>query len=188
MFTLVRTTAPAETPISLTEVKQHLRVEHNDDNSLLEALIAVATTHFDGWDGILSRALVTQTWQVAWSRFMPDGRFWLPLQPVQEIKAISYWDIAGAEQAVTPADYSLQTSVRGTEIVRRAGFAWPAVSRRVDAVRVSFVAGYGAAKDVPAAIKQAMKLHVQANYDDVDQDQFRQRIEDLVRPYRPVRV
>ena len=58
----IRTVAPSETPVTLADAKAHLRVDHGDEDTLIGALVSAATEYLDGWDGILGRCLVTQTW------------------------------------------------------------------------------------------------------------------------------
>lgn len=58
----IRTVPPAETPVTLAEAKAHLRVDFDEDDALIGAILNAATEYLDGWDGILSRCLVTQTW------------------------------------------------------------------------------------------------------------------------------
>jgi hypothetical protein len=53
-------TAPAVEPLSLTEAKAFLRVEHNDDDELIAALAAGSRIHVETQT---RRALITQRWR-----------------------------------------------------------------------------------------------------------------------------
>ncbi len=70
-------TPPSADPVSLAETKTHLRVAHGEDDAYIGLLISAATQYLDGYDGILRRALVTQTWETDADR--------LPLAPVQSV-------------------------------------------------------------------------------------------------------
>jgi len=160
MLAPVRVMPPAETPVSLDEVKAHLKVEHTDDDTYLRALIQVVTDHLDGYSGILGRALVTQTWRMDLRRFPGDRELRLPLLPVQAISAINYWDALNADQTLATSAYSLHINSFGPVILFSGGALWPGLYNRADAVRVTFVAGYGDAAAVPAPIKHAMLLMI----------------------------
>lgn len=160
MLAPVRVTPPAATPVSVAEAKAHLRVDHSDDDALIEALVQAATDHLDGWSGILGRALVTQTWRVDLSRFPRCDVLRLPLSPIQSISSIAYWDALNTDQTFAAQNYSLHADARGALIALASSASWPGLYTRADAVRVTFVAGYGAPADVPAPIKQAILLSV----------------------------
>lgn len=173
---LVRVTPPAVTPVSLVEAKAHLRVDHSDDDALITALIEAATGHLDGWTGILGRALINQTWRVdvpAWGYPLR-----LPLGPVQSVTSVAYWDVNNTDAVFAAERYSLHTDALGAAIHLNSGSSWPSVYSRQDAIRVTFVAGYGlAAADVPAPIRQAILLlvgHWYANREAVVSGNFEQ--------------
>ena len=60
-------TAATEPILTLEEAKLHLRVDHDDDDDLIEALVAAVTARLDGRDGILGRCLRAQTWELVLS-------------------------------------------------------------------------------------------------------------------------
>lgn len=160
MLSPVRVSPPAETPVSLAEAKAHLRVTSSDDDALIGALIQAATDWLDGWCGILGRALVTQTWRVDLCAFPACRWLRLPLGPVQSITSVVYSDAADDEQTLDAASYSLHVEASGPVILFSRDAVWPSTYRRPDAVRVTLVAGYGDAADVPAPIKTAILLMV----------------------------
>lgn len=153
-------TAPAETPVTLAEACAHLRVAEGDDDATVNALIAAATAHLDGYAGILGRCLVTQTWAMTMDTLPRDG-FRLPLVPVASVASITYVDADGVSQTLA-AD---QRALSGDRVVPAYGVTWPTPRAQTDAVTVTFIAGYGAAADVPAAIRQALLLLVGHWYD-----------------------
>lgn len=138
MLVLTRITAPAATPVPLAVAKAHLRVDHDDDDELIESLIATATELLDGWNGILGRALVTQTWRADIERFPLCRYLKLPLPPIQSVTSIKYFDTANAEQTFAGAGYSLLNGA----VVLANGVSFPAAYDRGDAVRITFVAGW----------------------------------------------
>jgi len=157
MLAPVRTAAPAETPVSLTEVKAHCRVDGNDSDSVLTVLLSAAVDHLDGWTGILGRCLVTQTWRQDFGSF---ACLRLPLGPVASISALTYFDAANnAQQTLSTDVYELRTDARGPYVGLKPNQSWPGLYSRPDAVSVTFVAGT-AASAVPASIKAAILLLV----------------------------
>ncbi|MER5171593.1 head-tail connector protein [Thioclava kandeliae] len=76
--------APTEQPVTLADAKLHCRVDHDDEDSLINGLIAAAAAHLDGWGGVLGRAIMTQTWRV---RIPCAGVHRLPMPDVTEARA-----------------------------------------------------------------------------------------------------
>lgn len=163
-MTLKLIEAPAVEPVSLAEAKLHLRVDIDDDDTLIEALIVAAREHAEHLTG---RALITQTWRRVLPGFpCSGGAIELGMPPVGAIEQITYVDTDGALQTLADTLYALDgTTVRGS-VYSVDGAAWPATSRVLpDAVKVQFVAGYGAAgTDVPSAIRQWLLLNIGAGY------------------------
>jgi uncharacterized phiE125 gp8 family phage protein len=162
MHAPVLVTPPAEQPVSLAEAKAHLRVTSNDDDVLIGSLIKAATAKLDGYSGILGRALVTQTWAVDLDRF--GDRLRLPLRPVQSVATVQYYDTAGVQQTLAGAGYALLADAIGSYVALAPNAVWPGTYGRSDAVRVTFVAGYGNAAAVPEPIRVAILLAVQHLY------------------------
>lgn len=161
MLAPVRTVAPdAGDPIvTWDQAEKHLRLDGDtSEQAMVEALVAAATQHLDGWSGILGRALVTQTWRQDFDGFRYCLR--LPLAPVQSIETVTYYDGDNAQQTLGSDVYELRTDELGPYVGLKPDQSWPGVYGRIDAVSVTFVAGYGAASAVPQAIKQAILLMV----------------------------
>ena len=159
---LVLVTPPASSPISLTEAKSHLRVDHSDEDTHIQLLIDAATTYLDGWTGILGRCLVAQTWDLYLDEF-PGGSIQIPLAPLISVSSVTYTDTNGATQTVDSDDYTVDTYTPPGWVVPDSTFTWPSTLDAVNAVKVRFVAGYSGG--VPAAIKAAMLLMVADLYE-----------------------
>lgn len=151
-------TPPSAEPVSLSEAKLHLRVENNLEDAFIGSLITAARQMAEHYTG---RVFVNQTIQTATDEF--SDPIVLPVSPVIAIVSVKYIDANGAEQTISSGNYVLHKDDQSPYIRPAYGTAWPSVRGQDDAVRISYTAGYGAAADVPAAIKQYILLHV-ANY------------------------
>jgi len=159
---LQQITPPAETPVTLAEVKAHLRVLNTSSDDYITSLILAATQYLEGRHGILGRSLVTQTWQTRLDRFpwRSGARIELPLPPLQSVAWVKYVDLNGTETTLAPELYQVDAQHMVGRIRPAYGTQWPATLDDEGAVRIQFVAGYGAPAAVPETIKQAIKLLV----------------------------
>lgn len=157
---LNRTSAPAETPISLAEAKAHCRVLHAHDDETFTALIAAATAHLDARHGVLGRCLVSQSWEYRIDAFPCDGIIALPFPPLVSVESVTYIDEDGASQTLATSQYVVDTGTYHGFVRRAYDVTWPGTRCEAHAVRVRFTAGYGAASAVPQPIKQAMLLMI----------------------------
>lgn len=146
--------------LSLEDAKHHLRVTWDDENARIEALIQAATAYLDGRDGILGRALMTQTWEYTVDAFPVCDAIELPLPPVQSITSITYRDVNGNPATFSASDYSLSDDKQWRpRILLAAGASWPGTDGEPEAVTIRAVHGYGdALESVPMPIRQAMLL------------------------------
>src|SRR5262245_51855772 len=162
---LVRLVAPATTPLSLDEVKAHLRVDGTDQDAVIRHYIEAATSYADGEWGYLGRALVTQTWRLTIDTF-PCAEIKIPLPPLQSITSVSYFDSAGSFQTlVEDTDYFVDDQSEPGWITPMT--SWPTTLDAINSVQIEFVAGYAGTssppsltENIPAAIKQGMLLAI----------------------------
>jgi len=143
------------------EVKAHLRVDHADEDSLIDLFIAAVTDHLDGFAGIIGQALIAQQWALHLPCFPGrSGAIQIPLRPLITIDAITYLDLDGVMQTLDPALYVARAGKLA--IVEPAyGQGW--VSTRADrrAVSITFTAGFGqTAAAVPPAYRSAGLLMI----------------------------
>lgn len=153
-----RTAAPAMEPLTLADVKAHCRVDSTDDDTLLSALLSAAVDHVDA-DGVLGRAMITQSW-AQWVPPSP-GRVRLSMGPFQSLTAVNYYDSAGVLQAADVADFDVRKAGDFVTVGPKDGATWPGTQTRADAIKITYVAGFGdAASDVPQGIRHAMFMLV----------------------------
>jgi uncharacterized phiE125 gp8 family phage protein len=162
MYRPVLVAAPATTPVTLQEVKQHLRLVagaeiYTTEDGILTIYLDAATAHLDGYSGILGRCLVTQTWRQDFDGFAKCLR--LPLLAAT-IVSIKYRNSDGTLATISSDDYALKSDEIGSYVRFDDGYSFPSDLAQSQAVLIEFTAGYGAASAVPASIKQAILLLV----------------------------
>lgn len=157
---LILVTDAAREPIGLEETKNHLRVDHDDDDSYIEPLIAPARK----WVEIfLGRALITQTWDLFLERFPKNSRTQIniPWPKLQSITDIKYQDILDVEQTWSNALYTVDTNREIGRVIPIVDEVYPDTFGHIHDVVIRFVAGYGLnEEDVPRAIIQSMLLTI----------------------------
>lgn len=183
----VCTVEPTELAVSVAELKTRTRVNWAEDDPTIEALLKAAIGYLER---ILGLAFVEQTWVQKFDGF--DDELRLPRAPLAAagITSITYYDSDNAEQTLGAALYAAHTDTAGAFVVPTSGSTWPGTYDRLDAVTVTYKAGYGAASAVPAAIKQAIMLLAADWYDkreatvDATFNELTFGVRALISPYR----
>jgi uncharacterized phiE125 gp8 family phage protein len=156
MTSLALVTAPTIEPVTLAEAKLHLRVDHGDEDALIESLVTSARTHVEH---VTSRAFINQTWRLSLDAFPAEIR--LPRPPLSSVTSLQYLDGNGTLQTLSASSYTVDSDAEPGRVVEAYATTWPSVRNDIRAVRVTYVAGYGAtAATVPQPIKQAILLLV----------------------------
>jgi uncharacterized phiE125 gp8 family phage protein len=60
--------------VTRDEAKAHCRIDHDEEDALIDLYIAAAVAHLDGWKGVLGRCIMTQEWRqeyTDWGSFRP---------------------------------------------------------------------------------------------------------------------
>lgn len=169
-------TPPAAEPVSLAEAKLHLRVDFDEDDALIQALISAAR---QAAEMLTQRQLVTARWRMVLDSFpgcglmgVPAGQsFTLPghailltKSPVTSVVEIRYLDMAGIWQVMPAANYTVDNACEPGRITPVFGEIWPIALPQIGAVSVIFDAGYGSAADVPEGLKSWIKLRLGSLY------------------------
>lgn len=148
--------SPAESlPVSLAELKAHLRIDTTDfDAELTLALnAAINDVEEETW-----RALITQEWRLSLPRF-PSEVIVLPKGRLQSVDTISYLDVDGVETEIDEDDYVAATDSDPGMVFPAYYKSWPVCREQPDSVKIEFTCGYGDdPENVPAAIRQAILI------------------------------
>jgi uncharacterized phiE125 gp8 family phage protein len=148
-------TPPAAEPLTLADAKAFLRVEHDDDDDVITALIAGARIHVEAQT---RRALMTQSWRLVRDAWPPGGRLAVTPAPLQEITAARVYDSEGTPQAIDLEAFVADTA-SAPGIIAFAPWSLPAPGRLVAGIELDVDVGYGdAAADVPEPLRQAIRL------------------------------
>lgn len=148
---------PTEEPISTDEAREHLRISHTSENSLIDAYINVARLFAEAFT---KRQFVTATWLLKLDRF-PTREIRVPLPPLSSVTSVAYTDENGDAQTWSSALYQTDLSSEPGRIKPIEGETFPSTQLDTYAtVTVTFVAGYGDASAVPPNFKHAIKLGV----------------------------
>lgn len=160
------TSGPATEPLTLAEAKLHLRVETTEDDTLITSIIKAARVAIENY---LDQKLVTQTVAEYFDTFPLSGALGLSFWPVASITSITYTDTDGATQTWAGANYDVDLYGqfgRGPARIYPAYLQnFPLTREEMNAVAITYVAGYGAAADVPDLIKAAMRLLIAEMYE-----------------------
>lgn len=150
-----QTAKPAQLPVTLSDVKAHLRYDDTDQDRLILSLIDAAREKIEIET---QRALITQEWTHTYDSW--PCVFDRLRAPLQSVTSIEYIDIAGAPQTVPAIDYVVETEGLG-RVSPAYSKSWPDYRKVPGGIRITYKAGYGdTSEDVPSDIKAALKLIV----------------------------
>lgn len=177
----VRTTPPAVEPVSLSDVKAHLRIDHAADDALLTTMIGEAREEIEQASGM---AMISQGWRLTVDRW-PVGRdeWWdgvregsirelygpdsatrlkLPVYPLISVTGVTVYDTAGNATSVNVAStFDVDTQSRPGRLALKFSQTWPVALRPTNAIQVEYTAGFGTvAGAVPGPLKRAIKAMV----------------------------
>lgn len=140
-MSLRRILAPAPA-ITLDETRANLRIDHTDEDGLLQRYAAAASTFVEQHTG---RAFGLQTWELTTSCFPRTG-FVPSWGPVVSVSSITYRDALGAATLLPAEAYQAVPGFGGA--ILPIG-AWPATT---GPVMIQYVAGEGWPEDVRQAV------------------------------------
>lgn len=208
-FMIVPETPPDIEPVTLDEMKAHLRVTETADDEVITGLIEVSRQWAEDFTG---KAFIDQQWRMVvgsalfsgdnvsgretffpndamMTRSWVNGEIILRRTPVIEVVEVVVIDSTGVETTVDTSDYVLRTPTgRWPSLVNPSGGA--VAGGRVEIV---FRAGYvnttvspqQSISLVPKIFIQAIKLHCEAMYDRDEKmmDKLIKAAENLLRPF-----
>ena len=152
-------------PITTAYAKSHLRVDHTTDDTLIGNLVTAARQYCEAY---CQQSFVQHTYRAdLWS--FADVMV-LPMQPIQSISSVKYYNTASPSVLTTLATTTYQLS---NNVLRRVyGQSWPAVANRADAVQITYTTGFadssspqGTGISLPESCKAAMLMLIGDYYE-----------------------
>jgi len=159
-MTIAELLPPLAEPITLAEAKAHLRLETNDEDALLSALIRAAREHLEGQTGLCLIVRPLRLYLDDW----PDTKvIQIARGPVQTIETVTVYDALGEPVEADVAGYLLDGAARPTRLILPER---PTTMRALNGIEIDFTAGFGeSGADVPDTLKRALLLHVAAMFE-----------------------
>lgn len=156
-------TPPTFEPITLVQAKAHMRVEHTDDDAMIDAWITAARQWVEKYTGL---TLCETTLEAVFWQY-PDVYIELPKPPVIEIVSFKYTTSEGTDTTLATDQYTLDNGNSiAPRVVPAYGVAWPGTRWQSSSLRVRYRAGYARAGSptetnlIPQTLVSAVKLIV----------------------------
>lgn len=144
---------PAVEPISLADMKSYLRLDGDDEDDLVSALIVAGRLAVEQAGRI---ALISQTWRLRLAAWPGDRVVALPFRPFVSVEAIRVAD--GGTSPPSPVSSDLYRVDAASDPVRLLLDATiPAPARRSAGIQIDVVCGFGASA---AAVPEPLRLAV----------------------------
>jgi len=149
------TTESATLPWTTAEVKDYLKVDDNEENTLIHNIIHAATRAAERY---LNQAIITQTITEKLDRFK-DIDIYLSVSPLQSVTSVSYKDSNNTSQTMSSGDYVVDDYSDPARLSIGFGKTWPTTYGNRNDVTIVYQAGYASeSSGVPYSIRQAILL------------------------------
>ena len=145
---------PASLPVTIQHAKAFMKVDDNYSDAEILVLINAAT---DRAESIANRPFINRTYEATFDKFTPCMN--LSVIQVQSVDSIEYFDTDNVEQTLATSvyDVDLGNKFRKCRIRLAYNQTYPSYYDRLNAVKVTFTAGYGADwNSVPDTIQLAI--------------------------------
>lgn len=166
---LIQTVAPSSEPVSVAEVKAHLRITTVDDNELLESYIKASRHQAENY---MKRQVLPATWQLKFDDFSNSTQaVTLPRPPLSSTASdvtITYINstVSGSSSTtLSSTAYTVDNDSEPGRVYPSHGNEWPTDVLDVNfAVTIQYITGY-VSESVPENIKLWIKQSVGAMYE-----------------------
>ena len=158
-------TPPASEPLTLSEVKEFLRVDHSDDDATLAIFITAARQLCESYTRL---ALMPTTFEEYFDDFPQytgtyKDEIRLSRSPVSAVTYVKYID--GNETTITASASDYKTDLISQPARISPDNGWFGTYETINAVFIRYVAGYADAAAVPAPLKHGMLLVIGDMYE-----------------------
>ena len=138
-MSLILITEPADTPVSLDEVKSQLRLSNAAQDTFLSILLAAAVEQAQNQTKC---QMVEAGYRLKRDFFPAGGIMELPRPPLQSVTSIKYIDTDGAEQTLSSSIYEVDTESKPGRVRLAYGQSWPSTRIQAQAVTVEYQTGW----------------------------------------------
>lgn len=146
-------------PVSLTDFKDQLRIEHADQDRLLVTKIQAAVGEVEQ---VINAAVIARDFVLNLSNWPTEAtdetdKILIPNPPLISVTSIEYRDEADALQTLDPAEYRV-SAVRPIPYIEITGSA-PVVYGSGDSIAINYKAGWATTPgEVPFQLREAILL------------------------------
>jgi uncharacterized phiE125 gp8 family phage protein len=163
---LRKITEPTSEPLTVAEAKQHLRVEHSDDDSIIENLITSAREYVETY---LDCTLMLTQYKMMLDMF--PAHIELPKSPLSTVSGydsviLTYTTDTEIKITLSSTEYRVDAHAVPAVLRTNYGDSWPAHLADYNSIEVTFWAGYGSTSaSVPQRIRNAMLMLITHLYE-----------------------
>ncbi len=189
----ILTIPPVVEPLSLAEVKDHLKVETIADDALITRLITTARQQVEKQ---INKVLINQSWAIYLDNWLAYGEVELPVSPVNQINNLRTFSIDDIASIVDPSHYYADLVSDPQRLILRGSRIWQKPGRPANGIEIDVTAGFGTEGDsVPGPLRQAMFLLITHWYENRQPDcsgapivSVTSALQALLAPYKRVRL
>lgn len=142
-------TAPAVEPLSLAEARDWLKIDGNQDDTVIAALIVSARLAIEAATGLM---LISQRWSLRLDAWPHTGVLALAHAPLQSVVALRVIGSGGQVTSLPPSWIGIAPA-RRPRLVLNSDL--PATDRVAHGIEVECQFGYG---DAPSSVPQPLRL------------------------------
>lgn len=157
-----RTVDSTTEPVTLTEAKAFLEIDHSDRDTLITSLIKAARKWCENY---MQRSIFTQTWALTMDILPGTDVIELLRGPVQSIVTFKYYDSANSLQTWTDDNSNFRLDISGDIARIQSVNGWPTVYDRKGAIEITYLAGEDTATAISEDIEHAIKMKVSDMYE-----------------------
>jgi uncharacterized phiE125 gp8 family phage protein len=165
---LIQITAPTSEPVTVAEVKEHLQIDHANDDRLLEGYIIAARHQAENYT---KRQLMPATFKYIFPDFRSSQQevelMRPPLSTVSTNVSIQYTDDTNSTNTLGATVYTVDFEREPGRVYPTVNNEWPSnvLSDHPKSVQITYVSGYTGRAAVPQPIKHWIMQRVGVMYE-----------------------
>lgn len=145
-------TPPPAEPVTLAEARSWLKLDTQDDDPLVAALVTAARMAVEAASGCI---LVSQTWRWSFDAWPPDPILSCPLGPVSAVAGIGVADATGSLVALPASRWSADIASQPARVALAGPL--PVPGSPLAGIAIDLVCGFG---PLPASVPEPLRMAV----------------------------